>query len=355
MEHEIIVGISQLPVLNSNFAETKACIGSYLKEFEFVVTEDDYKFAKEKATELNKLADTLDTLRKDKIKEISAPIAAFDAEAKEIHGMIKQTRQSLVDQYTKFESKIKENLRSLLGNEVQNLWKLHGVDKEFQRAHFEDLVILSNMTSTGKLTKKADDAITSRVLADKQLQEKITARLMTLEGDSLKAGLVSALGRHNVNHFLFADNYEEQLKSLIDVELRRQVETETRLAKQLETKQRLQNVVDESQVEKERITAAINAQAEVKKAMSATPQNTQQSPLPTAANLQDGDMKYTITVSMEFTLGDMDVEKLKEATLRKFAKAGFKSVSNIGIQKVAIGKPNTPSAKDGLMAAGSYF
>lgn len=355
MEHKIVVDIRQLPSFTSNFAETKKQIGSYLKEFEFVVTEEDCKFAKEKATELNQLADALDTLRKNKIKEISDPIAAFDAEAKEIHALIKQTRQSLVDQYTKFDEKRKEQLRAMLATEVQNLWKLHGVDKEFQRAHFEDLVILSNMTSTGKLTKKADDAITSRVLADKQLQEKITARLMTLEGDSLKAGLVSALGRHNVNHFLFANNYEEQLKSLIDVELRRQVETEARLAKQLETKQQLQNVVDESQVEKERITAAINAQAEVKKAMSATPQNTQQSPLPTAANLQDGDMKYTITVSMEFNTEDMDVEALKVATLRKFLKSGFKSVSNIDIQKVAIGKPNTPSANDGLMAAGSYF
>lgn len=336
MEHEIIVDIRQLPAITSNFAETKARIGSYLKEFEFVVTEDDYKFAKEKATELNKLADALDTLRKDKIKEVSAPIAAFDAEAKEIHGMIKQTRQSLVDQYTKFELKIKEELRSILENEVQNLWKLHGVEKEFQRAVFDDLVILSNMTSTGKLTKKADDAITARVLADKQLQEKITARLMTLEGESLKAGLVSPLSRHNVNHFLFDENYEDQLKKLIDSELKRQQETERRIAAQMEAKNKVE--ID-----------AITAKAAASKPQSAI---SIQKPV----NLTDGDAKFTITVTMEMVTKDMDVELLKKATMKKFEKSGFKSVANIEVQKVVFGRPKTiTSQNEGLRATGSAF
>lgn len=355
MEHEIIVGVAQLPVLNSNFAEIKARIGSYLKEFEFVVTEDDYKVAKEKATELNKLADALDTLRKDKIKEVSAPIAAFDAEAKEIHGMIKQTRQSLIDQYTKFESKIKENLRSLLGNEVQNLWKLHGVEKEFQRTTFEDLVILSNMTSTGKLVKKADDAITNRVLADKQLQEKITARLMVLEGESLRAGLMSPLGRHNVNHFLFADNYDDQLKSLIAVELKRQIETEARLEKQLEERQKLQNEVNLQMAENERVSAQIQTNLEIKKALASTQESTQPTSSQRPANTNDGDMRYTITVTMELVMGDMDTKKLEAATLRKFATAGFQSVKDVNIQKVAVGKPNTQSQSMGLLADGSLF
>lgn len=351
MEHQINVEIFQLPAITSNFAETKVQISSYLKKFEFVVTEDDCKFAKEKATELNRLADTLDALRKNKIKEISVPIAAFDAEAKEILALIKQTRQSLIDQYSKFETKQKEQLRAMLANEVQNLWKLHGVEKEFQRATYEDLVILSNMTSTCKIAKKANDAITNRVLADKQLQEKISVRLMVLEGESLKAGLMSPLGRHNVNHFLYADDYDDQLKSLIAVELKRQIETETRLERQLEARQKLQNDVNIQQAENARVAAQIQTNLEIKKAMTSPQPNSIQKP----ANINDGDMRYTITVTMELSTVDMDVEALKAATLRKFTKAGFKSVQNIDIQKVAIGKPNTPSSNDGLMAAGSLF
>lgn len=355
MEHKIVVNIRQLPSFTSNFAETKEQIGSYLKEFEFVVTEDDCKFAKEKATELNRLADTLDALRKNKIKEISAPIAAFDTEAKEIHALIKQTRQSLVDQYTKFDEKRKEQLRAMLATEVQNLWKLHGVEKEFQRATFEDLVILSNMTSTGKIVKKADDAITNRVLADKQLQEKISARLMVLEGESLKAGLMSPLGRHNVNHFLFSDNYDDQLKSLIAVELKRQIETEARLEKQLEAKQKLQNDVNHQLAENERVSAQIQTNLEIKKAMASSQDSSTLTSTQKPANTNDGDMRYTITVTMELVMGDMDVEKLEAATLRKFASAGFQSVKDVNIQKVAVGKPNTQPQNMGLLADGSLF
>lgn len=355
MEHQIVVNIRQLPSFTSNFAETKERVSSYLKEFEFVVTEDDCKFAKEKATELNQLADTLDKLRKSKIKEISEPIAAFDAEAKEIHALIKQTRQSLVDQYTKFDEKRKEQLRAMLATEVQNLWKLHGVEKEFQRATFEDLVILSNMTSTGKIAKKADDAITNRVLADKQLQEKISARLMVLEGESLKAGLMSPLGRHNVNHFLFADNYDDQLKSLIAVELKRQIETEARLEKQLEERQKLQNDVNLQMAENERVSAQIQTNLEIKKAMASSQESTQPTSSQRPANTNDGDMRYTITVTMELVMGDMDVEKLEAATLRKFASAGFQSVKDVNIQKVAVGKPNTQPQNMGLLADGSLF
>jgi hypothetical protein len=354
MEHEIIVDICQHPTITSNFAETKVRIGSYLKEFEFVVTEDDCKFAKEKATELNKLADTLDTLRKDKIKEISAPIAAFDAEAKEIHGMIKQTRQSLVDQYTKFESKIKDKLRTLLGNEVQNLWKLHGVEKEFQRAVFEDLVILSNMTSTGRLTKKADDTIVSRVMQDKRIQDTITARLLVLEGTSLKAGLTAPLARHNVAHFLFSDDYDNQLQNLIDSELKRQQETEKRIAEQVQAKAQREIDAIKAEIERERITVKTKADAELKKALAEVqkPQPIQQ-----PANITDGDMKYSVTVTMQFAAKDMDINKLKEATMRRFVKAGFQNVASVDIEKVAIGRPKNKSVStDKLMVAdGSLF
>jgi hypothetical protein len=355
MEHTIKVDIRQLPAITSNFTETKARIGSYLKEFEFLVTEDDCKFAKEKATELNKLADTLDTLRKDKIKEISAPIAAFDAEAKAIHGMIKQTRQSLVDQYVKFELKTKEKLCAILSNEVKNLWKLHGVEKEFQRAIFDDLIILSNVTSTGRLTKKADDALVARVMQDKRLQDTITARLLVLEGTSLKAGLKAPLERHNVAHFLFSDDYDNQLQNLINSELKRQQDTERRIAEQIQAKAQQEIDALKAQMDKERIDAQKKAQEELVKAISEAKKPQQQSSQP--VNIIDGDMKYSVTVTMEFNSKDMDVEKLKEATMRKFEKAGFKSVASVNIEKVAIGRPQTKSVStDKLMVAdGSLF
>ncbi len=226
-KNEIKVEITQLPMITSDLSTLKADIELLLQKYDFIVNEDDIGAVKTKTKELNKLANTLDTLRKEKVKEVSAPIAKFENEAKEIYTMIKEARQTLLDQLVKFENETKQKLEKLLIEELNALNDLHQINTEFQKATYADLVKISNLTKGERITKKTSDELTRRVLEDKQIQEKIQARLIALDGVCLKAGLEAPLQKHNVQHFLFSDNYDEQLNNLIQVELKRQDETKT--------------------------------------------------------------------------------------------------------------------------------
>ena len=100
-----------------------------------------------------------------------------------------------------------------------SLWKDREVEDEFQKAEYKDLVILSNILESGKLTGKAKNEITARVNADKQKQTEIKMRLLELENKCYRAGLKVPLERVHVEAFLFADtqDYETRLSSLLYV------------------------------------------------------------------------------------------------------------------------------------------
>ena len=337
VQNNLKIEITQLPIIKSDLSVLKERVKSLLKKYDFIVSEDDIKAVRAKTTELNKLAIALDTLRKEKVKEVSEPIKKFDLEAKEIYSMIKETRQTLLDQVKKFENETKIKIEGLLKEEIKTLNEIYHIDDEFQKATYADLVKLTNLTKGGKLTKKTSDELKTRVLQDKQVQEKIQARLIALDGICLKAGLEAPLQKHNVQHFLFSDNYDEQLNSLIQVELKRQEETKRKIAQQLEKRRRIEAVKkaeEAKQTQKiveETIPKEIKASSKIKPANNST--------------------KYQVTVTMEFKTKDMDEEMMAKITQKKFLKCGFESIKDIQVVKIV----NIPIAKESLLASGSLF
>ncbi len=337
-----------LPAFDHNLPVIRQQVKNYLASYDFVVSEDGIKDAKASAAELKKLADTLDTLRKEKVKEVSAPIAAFEAEVKEIHGMILSSRAGILDQVAKFEAEAKSEIKAMLDAELNSLWTAHGVDAEFRKAQCADLVLLSSRTNGGRLAKKAADTLKERVMADKQTQDAIMTRLMTLKGKSFEAGLKVPLERHNVEHFLFTQDYDEKLNQLIAAELKRQRETEARLAESIAAQH--QAVQENAKAKHEAVVQSIVDEQSAER----IPVSVVEKPV----NIQEGDCRYTITVTMNLAFKDMDIEQLKAATAKKFAKAGFSSISGIEIEKVAVQRPANlpPKEENGLkLAAGSLF
>ncbi len=335
------------PAFSHNLPVIKKQVEGYLASYDFVVGEDGVKDAKAAAGELKKMADMLDTLRKEKVKEVSAPIAAFEAEVKEIHGMILSSRSAILDQVAKFEAETKEKIKGLLRAELDSLWAAFGVEGEFRKAQYTDLILLSSITNGGRPTKKATDALKERVMADKAIQDMVSMRLMTLKGRSFEAGLKVPLERHNVEHFLLDKDYDEKLNQLLVAEFKRQQETERHLAEQLAAQHQVET--EHARAAHEAVVATTIAEAQRAKIPA--------SAIEKPANVHEGDQRYTITVTMELIAKDMDVEGLKAATMRKFATAGFKSVKSVEIDKVAVGKPtNLPQREDGMkLAAGSLF
>lgn len=231
------IAVKSVPAsLYVDFELAKEQLETELKEYDVVVTGDTVKGAKELATDLNKRAAFIDQLRKDEVAKVSEPIKVFEGQMKTLVTMCKDGRQKLLTQVQKFEDETRDKVSALLFALRGALFDEFQVRTEFKRAEFDDLIIISNLTSAGNLTSKAIGELKNRVMQDRAVQDRTDMRLAQLENESIKAGLSAPLTREHVRHFLFADDatYSDKLTSLLCVEIDRQKATEEVMRKKLE-------------------------------------------------------------------------------------------------------------------------
>ena len=89
MEVKIVNEI--MPVLEINFEEMKAALSETLKDYKgIVVTEESLSECKATQKELAGVRTKLDAYRKDKKKELSAPITVFENQCKELIALVEQ-------------------------------------------------------------------------------------------------------------------------------------------------------------------------------------------------------------------------------------------------------------------------
>jgi len=286
-------------ILTFDHEKVKGELEEELKKYDIVVTEDTVKGAKELATKLNKTAGVIDDRRKELVGEASAPVKAFDANMKELVTLCKDGRQKILDQVATFENETREKLRGLLVEALAEQYEAFDIEEEFRIVDTEDLVILSNITTKGKIAKAARDAVQSRVMDAQKLQNKVKERLLRLASNSYGAGLESPLTRVHVEHFLFEDDeeYGRKLGELIDAEFERQ-----ELAKQRK-----------DEVE----TKAAEAREE---------------PAPAT---QLGRKKWVVTAEFHVDTGmDVTSEKVTAALTKKMADAGFTTLASVKVKEV---------------------
>ena len=130
-----------LPTITGNFEEVKIKLSEGLKLYEIGVTADNLKDANAMATELNKLSGELDKLRKEKVKEVSAPIKEFEDKVKELVGMCQDSRQKILEQVKVFEDAERAKCLELLKNEASEIWAKLGIRDEFSKPQIADLAI----------------------------------------------------------------------------------------------------------------------------------------------------------------------------------------------------------------------
>ena len=283
-----------LPTITGNFEEVKIKLSEGLKLYEIGVTADNLKDANAMATELNKLSGELDKLRKEKVKEVLAPIKEFEDKVKELVSMCQDSRQKILEQVKVFEDAERAKCLELLKNEASEIWAKLGIRDEFSKPQIADLAILSNLTATGNLTAKAKNEVWDRINAVKSMQDKCDMRLLQLENASLRAGLKSPLTKVNIERFLLeADEevYQKRLDELIQNELKRQTETEARIKAEMEKTA----VVEPDKKEAPAVTPANNI-----------PEPKQEEPKPT----QNG--MYRITAVFELK-ADSETEAIEMA------------------------------------------
>lgn len=231
---ELSAVIATPVVITGNFDAVKQYVSDELQRYDVVVTTDTLADCKKLATQLNKMANEIKARGKAITDEAAQPITLIKDQIAEIVQMCQAGREKLTAQVKTFEDETRKLCDQLLAACRAELWESTGVQPEFRRAQYADLVILTNVTGKGALTAKAKQEVQARVNADKQLQDQTEKRLLMLENVCLKAGMIASLTRAHVETFLFADDatYQQRLDAMIESELERQRATEQRLREQ---------------------------------------------------------------------------------------------------------------------------
>ena len=108
-----------------------------------------------------------------------------------------------------------------------------GLRPEFKNINLDDMTQTGYATATFKISKKGIDEVERRVNIQLTLQTKVDNRLLNLENECLKNG-IEPLTEQHIKGFLFAsdEDYQRQLKSLIDSEIIRNETIKQRAAEQ---------------------------------------------------------------------------------------------------------------------------
>jgi len=321
VKQELIAIENKPGIISVNFEVLKKHLAKELEKYDVVVTSDTLKGAKELATELNATKKVIDTRRKDEVAKASEPIKAFDESMKELSTMCANGRQKLLDQIKVFEDETRATVSALLTKLRTELREKLGVEEEFYKAEFDDLILLSSITGTGNLTGAAKEKLKSRVSEEKSLQDRTLMRLLQLENQSYKAGLSSPLTRDHVRTFLFDSDevYQGELDRIIASEIQRQEETEQALRKKIdkENEQKQPVVAPEPAPAEEPVQQATPAQAESRPVATG---------MPTAT--------FSITCTFELEVDARASDSLVEQRLRdKLAAAGFTTLSSVQVKR----------------------
>jgi hypothetical protein len=101
-----------LPVIQINFEEMKAALADTLKKYNgIVVTEETLSGCKQTQKELAGIRVKIDTYRKDKKKELSKPIEAFESQCKELIALVEQAESPIKEGIQVFDDAKREEKR----------------------------------------------------------------------------------------------------------------------------------------------------------------------------------------------------------------------------------------------------
>lgn len=309
-----IVTIKTEPAsLTVNYEAARKRLEKELSKYDVVVTVDTVGEAKKLATEMNKIAGDIDQMRKDAVAAVSAPIKEFDEKMKSLVTMCKDGRTKLSSQIQTFEDETRATIRESLEQLIVETWSQKQVREEFRKARVDDLVILSHITATGKLTAKAINLVRDRVNVDFNTQAMVDMRLRELENKSFRAGLSAPLERVHVESFLFAsdDEYNDALVSLLQVEVARQHK-----ARELEAKREQINSVPDTQQPTDEPTKVEKPKPE-----------------PVKSTPPQGKVTRIVTATFEVAVAPNIADKRITERLRAMIEsAGITSLTNIEVQ-----------------------
>ena len=185
---DIIVN-TQLPVIKTNFQEVKESLIINLEKYKgIIVTEENQKDCKAMQKELAGLRNQIDTERKAIKKQVEAPIKKFDADVKELVGIIIEIEKPIKEGISVFDNKRREEKRKFADVKIFEVCQKLGLEKKYA----EQLTVLDRYLNLSTSAKSVVEDIEQRAEALKQQQNMDKVKV-----EMIKANIESAL--ENVN------------------------------------------------------------------------------------------------------------------------------------------------------------
>ena len=233
--------------IKTNTIQLKKELAIYLAKYDVEVTEDTEKDCSKMATELNKLAKTLDDKRKETAAIIKKPADELKIAVDELISIVQNKRASILEGVNVFKQKRFDFIRILLKAKVEELYLQYKVSSKYQVCNIEPLVVEGSLSKVS-LSKSALDALELLVMKVKKLEDEVTIREMQLSIKCDNAGLITPIELDEVQNIIENENYNELLESMIN----KRVELQEQVKKQLEQQeQRKQDLIKEEELRKQ--------------------------------------------------------------------------------------------------------
>jgi len=192
----------QVPIIKINYEELKEELGKSLKEYEgLVVTAETLAGCKNAQKELASLRTKVDAYRKDKKKELSAPITAFENQCKELVKMIEAVEAPIKEGIKVFDDLKRDEKKGIAEQIIAEVIEKVGLkDKYAQQLTVIDKYL--NLTATKKAVQ---EDVETRAFALKVEQDREEERLTIIQSviDSENERITTKL---NINQFSYFIN-----------------------------------------------------------------------------------------------------------------------------------------------------
>ena len=304
-------------VIDTNFALAKQAITTDLEKYEnYVVTVDTLADDKKLAQSIKAQGKEINELRLAKKKELVAPIDEFERQANELKGLYVDAANKISEQVTKFEQVTLDKLRDELIDILKTDFEKLGVKEQFQMLNVDHLVKLTNITGSGKPTKKAKDGVLAIGQDCFIEQSRYNDRVMQAENQSLRAGLSSPLQEIHIKSFIFSDEaqFDTYLENLISVELERQAETQSKVQTQQPPASKLLDLPQSEVLEQIQDAAAQQEQV-------------------IEPVVVDGKIEYICTATFKVTVPEqVPLSKIEDKLVKMIEDSGITSLQSVEVK-----------------------
>lgn len=243
----------QPAVIVGNWEKAEAEIKKRIDDKKFLVTPETIQEGKADAAELRKEEKKLAEDWKAVNELVNGDFNKASSMVMKFRKMFTAGADEIAAQVTKIEAETKVKIEVMLSDYRHSCWLDLNVRDAFKTASTSDLILLGSMTAKGELTKGVKTEIKTRCELNKALQDKIDARVQSVELQSMKAG-IEPLTIASVSSFLYDDDFDVKLAEQIAAEVKRNEAAAQKIRDQLQAEHE----------EKERIAvaAALKAQQE---------------------------------------------------------------------------------------------